>query len=92
MRVKHYARAVTPKYASLPWESLAIELTIGVICGVYGFAGLEIGLGQLAIPCLLVASLCGILVIHTLYVYLAERRNLRLASDDSSQKDSLNTD
>lgn len=67
-----FARPINSDYR-VDWESLTIELSLGVICAVMSLYGWQTGMGLMAYPAGFVAVLCFGLVIFTVINAIIEK-------------------
>lgn len=86
MKINHYAKPINSDY-SVPWESLLIEGSLCIICGVMAIAGYQSGVALMAVPAAIVAVICGLLVMYTLFTVWRDKRACKLSAKDAGNSD-----
>ena len=71
-KINFFARPIDSKY-NLPWESLLIELSLGIICAVMAVYGWNTGMALMAYPAAVVSILCFGLVTYSLFTFVRDR-------------------
>ncbi|QHJ11056.1 hypothetical protein FX988_01278 [Paraglaciecola mesophila] len=71
-KVNFFARPVNSDQ-KLPWESLLIEFSLGVICLVMAIYGWDTGMALMAYPAAAVAVICLTLVAYSLFGFFREK-------------------
>ena len=76
-KVNHYAaKTISPK-PQLDIESIAIELSIGIILGVMAIGGYNAGVLLMAVPCGLISLACFLLAVVSISRFVIDRRIAR---------------
>lgn len=68
-KINFFARPIDTGY-QLNWESLLIELSLGVICAVMAVYGWNTGMVLMAYPAGFVALMCFGLVLYALFSFI----------------------
>ncbi|TRX56834.1 hypothetical protein [Thalassomonas sp. M1454] len=69
MKMKHYAQP-NDHLTGFRFDNFLLEIFAGIICSVFAVAGYKAGILLLFIPTGLVALICIVLVIHTIYSFV----------------------
>ena len=86
-KVNHYAKPVDVGF-TISWESVFIELCIGIVSCIMGYAGWQSQLALLAFPCAFVGLTCFGLVIFQLLMYFKEKRQKRVTPKQNNEQSS----
>lgn len=71
-KVNFFARPINSDQ-KLPWESLLIEFSLGVIGTVMAVYGWDTGMALMAYPAGIVATICFALVAYSLFGFFREK-------------------
>ena len=71
-RFDFFTRPIDSDY-QLDWESILIELSLGIICSVMAVYGWNTGMVMMAYPSGLVALMCFGLVAYSLITFITEK-------------------
>ncbi len=86
MKLRHYAQPVSTNIHT-KFETLILELIIGVICGVYAYMGYGVQVGQLFFPCLIVSIICFSLAFYTIYQIISDKLYRRKLINTEKESD-----
>ncbi|QTL34348.1 hypothetical protein [Pseudoalteromonas viridis] len=76
-KINHYAAKTISRSNTMDWETVAIELIIGAICGIIAMAGFKANMLLIFVPAVLITLICFAGACYNLYFWIVERREKR---------------